>query len=658
MMTVADNLFKIAKFYHKKFILILLTILIADLLFYLPILLNPNLVLERGNDLQEQFWPIYHFTKEQILVNHQLPLWNNLWFAGMPLLPDPQLSFFYLPNIIFLLLPIGTAFIITFFLHTFFGAVGIFLISRKALNLSELSSVFTALLFIFSPKLAGFLEAGHPGLIESYGLIPYVILGTLMLSKSHQKSWLLLLSISLSAIFFTHTIIFLITLIGSLILYTICILPHIKQFKFIFISYFLTFGFTAVALLPQLEWSKSTTRFLLLSTRDVYPKWNSIKEFLENIFFPWINGTGIWKIDSEKWLPIGFLTSILSILGFLNLKRKLKLIILTSLILITIAVLNNATPFYRLLITQDWYALMRVSTRLWIIILFIAIFLAGLGIDKIISKFSNKISYLIIFISIAELTFLSWFYLIKPLPRSEFVSESVYQFLKNDPEKFRVFCTTRCLSQKKAAEYGLELLEGYNTIQQMNYYKEAWQLMGGYWNYYTLSIPPMGLYQFEKLQPDPVSLGAYNVKYIISPHKLTNTEFVFKQRFGDYLIYQNNLFLTRAYFWTDDQKPGSKAPLLKYSPNHIQVDTSSHQTQRIVLSEVYSPGWIAYLNGKSKVPVQQKPDALRLVDIKSNTQFVDFKYQPESFKYGLIITSTTLIGLGMFLIKKWIKRFF
>lgn len=646
---IMDNLFNLSKFYHKKVILI---ILFSVILFYMPILLNPNLVLERGNDLQEQFWPIYHFIKEQILVNHQFPLWNNLWFAGMPLLQDPQFSFFYLPNIIFLLLPIGSAFIITFILHTFLGALGIFLISRKVFNLSETSSLFTALLFIFSPKLAGFLEAGHPGLIESYGVIPYVILGTLMLAKSKRKIWILLLSISLSALFFTHTIIFLISLVACVILYVICILPHIKQFKSFIISLCLTFGFIAVTLLPQLEWSKLTTRFLLLSTRDVYPKWNSIKEFVQNIFLPWINGSEIWKIDSEKWIPLGLLVSLLSVLGFFGLKKKLKLIILTATFLITVVILNNASPFYKLLITQDWYVLMRVSTRLWFIILFIIIFLAGLGLDRIISKFNSKFAYLIIFISISELTFFSWFYLSKPIPKLAFVSEPVYQFLKDDTEQFRVFCTTRCLSQKRAAEYELELVEGYNTIQQMNYYNEAWQLMGGYWNYYTLSIPPMGLYKFEKLQPDPVSLGAYNVKYVISPHKLTNIEFVLKENIKGYLIYQNKLFLPRAYFWTNDQKPSIKAPILQYSPNHIRVDTSSNKTQRIVLSEVYSLGWVAYLNGKSKVPVQEKPDALRLVDIKSDTQFVDFKYQPESFKYGLIITGITLIGLGIFLLKK------
>lgn len=646
---MTDNLFNLSKFYHKKVILI---ILFSVILFYMPILLNPNLVLERGNDLQEQFWPIYHFIKEQILVNNQFPLWNNLWFAGMPLLQDPQFSFFYIPNIIFLLLPIGSAFIITFILHTFLGAVGIFLISRKVFNLSETSSLFTALLFIFSPKLAGFLEAGHPGLIESYSVIPYVILGTLMLAKSKRKIWVFLISLSLSAIFFTHTIIFLISLVACLILYTICILPHIKQFKSFFISLCLTLGFITVTLLPQLEWYKLTTRFLLLSTRDVYPKWNSIKEFIQNIFFPWINGSEIWKIDSEKWIPIGLLVSLLSVLGFFGLKKKLKLIISSTTFLIIMVVLNNASPFYKLLITQDWYALMRVSTRLWFIILFIIIFLAGLGLDKIISKFNSKVAYLIIFISIAELTFLSWFYLSKPIPKLAFVSEPVYQFLKNDTDQFRVFCTTKCLSQKKSAQYGLELVEGYNTIQQMNYYNEAWQLMGGYWNYYTLSIPPMGLYKFEKLQPDPVSLGAYNVKYIISPHKLTNIEFVLKENMEGYLIYQNKLFLPRAYFWTNDQKPSIKAPILQYSPNHIRVDTSSNKTQRIVLSEVYSPGWVAYLNGKLKVTVQEKPDALRLVDIKSNTQFVDFKYQPESFKYGLIITGITLISLGIFLIKK------
>ncbi|MCX6706193.1 MAG: hypothetical protein NTV24_03785, partial [Candidatus Woesebacteria bacterium] len=97
------------------------TIFLATLIFYLPIFINPKLFVDRNNDLQEFFWPIYFFVKEQIINNHQIPFWNNMILSGTPLLPDPQAPFFYIPNIIFLFLPINLGFIISAFAHTFFG---------------------------------------------------------------------------------------------------------------------------------------------------------------------------------------------------------------------------------------------------------------------------------------------------------------------------------------------------------------------------------------------------------------------------------------------------------------------------------------------------------------------------------------------------------
>ena len=88
----------------KKIAAILLPLGLITTLVYLPILVNPELLLERGNDLQEQFWPVFYFVKQHLLEGGSLPLWINLFFSGMPLLPDPQAPLFYLPNIIFLFL--------------------------------------------------------------------------------------------------------------------------------------------------------------------------------------------------------------------------------------------------------------------------------------------------------------------------------------------------------------------------------------------------------------------------------------------------------------------------------------------------------------------------------------------------------------------------
>ena len=84
----------------------------------------------------------------------------------------------------------------------------------------------------------------------------------------------------------------------------------------------------------------------------------------------------------------------------------------------------------------------------------------------------------------------------------------------------------------------------------------------------------------------------------------------------------------------------------------IEIDTSKNISNQLILAEVYSVGWKAYLNGQEEVKVEQTPVALRQVTIKPDTTFVDFKYQSESFKIGSIITSITVLSMGMILLKK------
>lgn len=633
----------------KNNILVLVFLSVIIFILFLPIFINPQLLLNRNNDLQEQFWPVFTFIKSQILENKSLPLWNSLWFAGQPLLPDPQFSLFYPPHLLFLILPIGIAFIVSFFFHILIGGIGIFLVSSKIFKLSKFASLFTATLYVTSPKIASYLVAGHSGLIESNAWIPLVILGAVKLALLPSILWIPLLSVSLTGLFFTHTIIFMISLAGSIILFAYCLNIGQRSNKSLSVKLFLgailgCFGLISVTLLPQLEWLKYTTRFLLLNTREVFPKWTSIFEFIKSVLTSIYYQRGyLQNIDNEKWLPLGLSVIILSLIGFLNLKRKFKISILITLILITLVSLNNASPLYQLFLKLDLYVLMRVTTRVWFIVIIIVTFLAGLGIEYIKKNYGFKIAAVIATLAILELYPISWIYLLKPVEQINFTPPEVINYLKTDHSLYRVFCVTRCLPQKEAAENKLELIEGYNTIQQYNYYKQSWQLMGNYWNYYTLAIPPFGITQYEKIKPDAKSLGEFNTKYIISPYQITDQNLILKTKIADYFIYQDSLFQSRSYFFDSNAGILDTAKISYYSPNLVRIDTSSQSTNKIILAQVYSPGWNAYLNGIEKTPVLERPDTLMLTNIKSNTKFVDFKYEPANFGIGLAITTVTLI---------------
>lgn len=559
---------------------------------YNSIIAKFDFILNRGNDLTEFFWPILYWTKEQILKHHQIPLWNNFHLSGTPLVSDPQAPIFYPLNILALFLPLDLFYLISFILHFIFGAIGMYLTSKTAFKFSKSTSLILAFLWALTPKFFASLEAGHVGLVYSFAWIPFIILFSL-------KRRIVLLSMSLSLLYFSHLPTFLIVGIG-----TALILLWKKFFLPLIIVGVLTFGLTAVSLVPQIKFQKYSTRYLLIHDKDIYPKWTSKIEAVKAIFIP--------NMETEKAISLGIIPAFLAVSGFLKLRKKQKILVAAGTFAIGLIMLNNASPIYPWLLKQNWYLLLRVSTRFWLLILPLIIYLIGKAVDK------NKFFYFLSILGILESIYWGTIYLQKPIKKNpNLAPREVYEYLAKDKSLFRVYCLNRCLSQKEAAIYNLELLGGYSTIQQKNFNQQAWQLTGAYWDYYTLSIPPFAA---DTSHPDIKSLGEYNVKYIIAPNELKTENLKLRTKIQNFYIYESNLSVPRNYEI--------------YTPNFIRVHVPSsyflHHTSYII-PEIYSPGWRAYLNGIEEVPVQETPNSLRAVTIKPETKFVDFKFKPFRF---------------------------
>lgn len=641
--------------------MVFLIILLASAVYLGPTLINPDLFIGRPNDLQEFFWPLIAFAKKELFLNQALPLWNPHILSGTPLLPNPQAPLFYPPNLIFLITPIGLGFMLSIFIHIFLAGIFMYLLFRNGLGFSKFISVFAAISYIFTPRLSAYITAGHFGLICAFPYIPLALLAIKNLSSKFRLSWLTIYVISLTGLFLTHTITFGVVGLSSVVLYLFLSLQKglslevIKKAFVVFLSSaVLFFGLNAVALLPQLEWAPGTTRFLLLKSPETHPKWEGFQSFFTALFPTSLlitGGTG--GIDTEEWISVGLIASLLSIVGFTKIKLRNKLLVSLVVLIIIFISLNNLSPLYPLLIKQDWFKLMRVSTRVWIVIIIISIYFSCLGL-AIIRKRWQTLSAIVAFALLLETLLLSWNRLTFPIEKPSHASVNVVSFLQKNAGNNRVFCLTRCISQKDATNFGLELADGYDTVQQTNYYKQFWQFTAHFWDYYTLTLPPMGIYIFEKIQPDLKALGDYNVLYIISPYEVPNSNLKEVSRIDGFIIYENMLSKSKAYF-ADDKS--TSAQIIRYSPNFIRVRTTPLLSKNLTLALVYSPGWKAFLNGQKEVSVQEKSNGTQLVDLEPGTSFVDFKYSPDSFKRGLAITSLTILGLLAFLIKgKYVSR--
>ncbi|MEK7497553.1 MAG: hypothetical protein AAB656_01395 [Patescibacteria group bacterium] len=497
-----------------------LPILIAVIFVFLPVFVNSDLLLNRNNDLTEFFWPIFYYLKENILVNNRIPVTNEMWFAGTPLISDPQNPIWYLPNLIFLSLPIDTAIITSLFIHSLFGTIGMYLASRKVFNFTEKTSVLLAVLFIFSPIFFSFLEAGHWGLAIAWNWLPYFLLSSYILITKPSWKIILLFATSASSLYFNHVLTAIIAAIpvGIFWLYK-------KKFKYTTLASILAFVFILPAFYYQMSWQGQTTRDLLLTNPETFPIWRGKIEFLRTLF--------IFNPATEKAITFGIIPTILAFFGFLKLKLKNKLILASLLLILLLIALNNVSPIYQLLINLNPFILMRVAIRVWFIAFFPLLFLIGFAIESLPKRIGIILGSLAIINSIQ----IGYLYFSKPVSPRENIPQQIYEILEKDKSDFRIFCLTRCIPQKEAAIRNLKLVEGYGTLQEKSYFEKMQKILNSKWDKYTLSVPPFDVYLYQKPQPNAKLLSEMGTKYVIVKYTLIDSKFRLLGKFSEYHLY-------------------------------------------------------------------------------------------------------------------------
>lgn len=502
----------------------LLASFLVAILACLPFILHKELLLERNNDLTEFFWPIFFYIKESILLKHQFPITNEVFFAGTPLLSDPQNPIWYIPNVIFLLLSIDSAILISIFIHTIFAAFGSIILCKELFKWNNFTTLVIVFSYIFSSQYFSFLEAGHWGLIIVWSWLPYLMITTLKLAEKFNFKIALLFALSASSIYFGHILTFAISFFSVLVY-----LIYKRKIKILLFLSFLTFIFVSPALLSQLTWGSETTRKLLLKQPETFPIWMGKKDFFKSLF--------IFNPSTEKAITIGFGLSILASIGFNKIRNVSKIGVIFIVSMLLLLLLNNVSPIFPILSTNNFFILMRVSTRLWFIIFVLILYLAAIGIE---SQKRKIVMFLGLFVIVESI--LNAFTYFKKIPNSrDDIGRKIYEVFDKDNSEFRVLCLTRCIPQKQAAIHHLKLVEGYGTLQDISYYYSLQNALNETWQGYSLVLPPFDLYN-KNIQPDPQRLLTFNTKYIISKKPLVDEEFKLVIKSDNYFVYKNNLW--------------------------------------------------------------------------------------------------------------------
>lgn len=83
--------------------------------------------------------------------------------------------------------------------------------------------------------------------------------------------------------------------------------------------------------------------------------------------------------------------------------------------------------------------------------------------------------------------------------------------------------------------------------------------------------------------------------------------------------------------------------IISYKPNRIELNTASRLSSYLLLSELFYPGWKAYVDGKA-IPIMRADYLLRAIPLTPGRHNVIFKFRPLSIAIGLAISAIT-IGL-------------
>lgn len=628
----------------------LLLILFTVTLFFAPFLVKPTLLTHKDNDLGRSSIPDYAFFKQSVLVDRQLPLWTPTQMMGETFVGDPTSSLFYPGNVIFLLLPTDFAAVVYLFLHVLIAAYGTYFLARGK-NLNMPSSLAAAIFYGLSLKMLMHISAGHITLVSAISYFPWLVLFVYKMWQEPSFKWVIASAVSLTLIYFNFPTIALYSFAFVVLLFLYKIISSKNYLKgkkvlgqrFVAASAFsLVFlGLSAIYLLPQLELGNLSTRAALTLTEVAVPIWNQQKLLLSATFPYPILGS----LDHEALLYLGLVPTALALVGFWFLPRISKTVLGVFGIFTLIFIAGTSTPVFGILYKAiPLLSLMRVTTRLWFVVVLIVALLAAFALSKIKDK---RIVLALVLLYLAEALFIGH-NKISGIGDLDFKKADIYQFLAGNRGQYRVYCTTYCFNPQQIPRYNIEVLHGETPIQTKNFTKFL-ALAGNYqFANFAVIFPPYQVWQVEKPPvPNLDLLSKANVKYVASTYKIDMPQLTYMNKFDKVYVYRNENIKNRAYF----QENGDPVEIKQYSPNVITLRFEAKNYGRtLIISQNYFPGWV-YYNDNKKAEVEKYQDVFQSVKVAPKTEEVILKYAPKSYELGKTITIATIVLLLLYAFK-------
>ncbi len=257
------------------------------------------------------------------------------------------------------------------------------------------------------------------------------------------------------------------------------------------------------------------------------------------------------------------------------------------------------------------------------------------------------------------------------------------EFLQNQKKPFRVMSTNRMIfNPNSTIPYKIESVSGYDPLYLKNYAQLYSAL--------DLKSPDSNLSFNRFITPqnyDSNFANLMNVKYVITFDDINNPNYKKVLEEGKTKIYENLNVLNRAFFAqsvslakdlkdelsslqkTDDFKAKSYSQQLEfeggdksgsveyllYEDQKFIIKTNTNSRSPLIISNVNYPGWKAYIDG-AKTPIREVNFALQSIIVPSGIHIIEFRYHPQSFYFGLVISLAGILLTVITFTYLWKKR--
>ena len=163
---------------------------------------------------------------------------------------------------------------------------------------------------------------------------------------------------------------------------------------------------------------------------------------------------------------------------------------------------------------------------------------------------------------------------------------------------------------------------------------------------------------------DDNKMDFLNVKYIVADKTFPEINRGFEESAKFTLafdsenakIYENREVWPRAFLIDESGDLMRPVEITGFKPEKIDLEVKNIKQKRLVLSEVFYPGWQVFINGK-KGRIERYKGVFKSVFLTKGNHKVTFVYQPKLFYLGLLISLTGFLISGGLIWKEKRKKF-